>query len=56
MKASKDLSAKYYQKRMERLQKNLVKSIKIFGKKKCTKKDNMVMIVIKICQKVKNKI
>ena len=34
MKISKNLSAKYYQENKERLQKTLVKDIKIFLKKK----------------------
>ena len=53
---SKNLSAKYYQKNKERLQKTkLVKDIKIFLKKKKTKSDNMVVNVTKISQKMKNK-
>ena len=50
---SKNLSAKYYQENKERLQKKLVKNIKIFLKKK--KSNNMVVNVIKISQKMKNK-
>ena len=39
---SKNLSAKYYQENKERLQKKLVKGIKIFLKKKKKKSVNMV--------------
>ena len=39
---SKNLSAKYFQEKKERLQKKLVKDIKIFLKKKKKKSDNMV--------------
>ena len=39
---SKNLSAKYFQEKKERLQKKLVKDIKIFLKKKNKKSDNMV--------------
>ena len=42
MKMSKNLSAKYFQEKKERLQKKLVKDIKIFLKKKKKKSDNMV--------------
>ena len=38
MKISKNLSAKYYQENKERLQKTLVKDIKIFLKKKKKKR------------------
>ena len=55
MKISKKLSAKYYQENEERLEKKLVKDIKIFLKKKKKKADNMVMNVTKIAQKRKNK-
>ena len=44
---SKNLSAKYYQKNKERLQKKLVKDIKIFPKKKQKKSD-------KNCERYKN--
>ena len=47
MKISKNLSAKYYQENKERLQKTLVKDIKIFLKKKKKK--------AKISQKMKIK-
>ena len=52
---SKHLSAKYYQENKERLQKKLVKDIKIFLKKKKKKRDNMVVNVTNISQKMKNK-
>ena len=52
---SKDLSGKYYQNNKERLQKKLVKDIKVFLKKKKKKSDNMVMNNTKIYQKMKNK-
>ena len=52
---SKTLSAKYYQKKKERLQKMLVKDIKIFRKKKKKKSCNMVVNITKISQKMKNK-
>ena len=50
---SKTLSAKYYQENKERLQKKLVKDIKIFLKKR--KSDNMVVNITKISHKMKNK-
>ena len=49
----KHLSAKYYQENKKRPQKNLVKDIKIFLKKKKKKGDNMVVNVTKIFQKTK---
>ena len=52
---SKYLSVTYYQKNKERLQKKLVKDIKIFLKKKKEKSSNMVKYVTKISQKMKNK-
>ena len=52
---SKTLSAKYYQENKERLQKKLVKDIKIFLKKKKKKSNNMVLNVTKTSQKMKNK-
>ena len=52
---SKTLTAKYYRENKERLQKKLAKDIKIFLKSKKEKIDNVVMIVIKISQKMKNK-
>ena len=51
---SKNSSAKYYQDNKERLQKKLVKDIKVFLKKK-KKKNNMVVKDEKISQKIKNK-
>ena len=52
---SENLPAKYYQENKERLQKKLMKDIKIFLKKKKRKSNNMVMNVTKISQKMKNK-
>ena len=52
---SKNSSAKSYQENKERLQKKLVKDIKIFLKKKKEKCDSMVMKDTKIYQKMKNK-
>ena len=52
---SKTLTAKYYRENKERLQIKLAKDIKIFLKNKKKKIDNVVMIVIKISQKMKNK-
>ena len=52
---SKTLSAKYYQQNKERLQKKLVKDIKIILKTKKKKSGNMVMNITKISQKTKNK-
>ena len=49
---SKNLSAKYYQENKERLQKNLVKDIKIFLNTKKATIDNMVMNITKISQKM----
>ena len=51
----KKLLAKYYQENKERLQKKLVKDIKIFLRKKKKKSNNMVVNVTKISQKMKNK-
>ena len=48
-----NLSAKYYQENKERLQKKLLKDIKIFLKKKKKKSYNMVVNVTKISQKIK---
>ena len=53
---STTLSTKYYQENKDRLQKKLMKDIKIFLKKKKKKSYNMVMNVKKISQKIKNKI
>ena len=52
---SKNVSATYYLENKERLQKKLVKVIKIFLKAKKKKSNNMVMNVTKIYQKMKNK-
>ena len=52
---SKNLSAKYYQENKERLQKKLVKDIKISLKKKKKKSDNMVINMTKIFQKKKSR-
>ena len=51
---SKTLSAKYYQENKERLQKKIVKDIKIFLKKN-KKSSNMVANVTKISQTMKSK-
>ena len=53
IKISKNLSAKYYQENKERLQKKLLKDIKMFLKKKKKKSDNMVVNVTKISQMMK---
>ena len=45
---SKDSSAKYYQNNKERLQKKLVRDIKVFLKKKKKKSNNMVVNDTKI--------
>ena len=52
---SKTLSAKYYQENKERLQEKLVKDINIFLKNKKKNRNNMVVHVTKIFQKMKNK-
>ena len=52
---SKDLSVKHYQYNKERLQKRLIKDIKILPKKKKRLSDNMVANNIKISMKMKNK-
>ena len=52
---SKHISAKYYQHNKERLQKKLVKDIKIFLKKKKWKSNNMVINITKISRKMKKK-
>ena len=54
MKISKDSSAKYYQNNKERLQKKLVKGIKVFIKKK-KKTQQYGRERYKIYQKKKNK-
>ena len=50
---SKDSLVKYYQNNKKKLQKNLVKDIKVFLKKK--KKTNMVVNDTKIYKNMKNK-
>ena len=52
---SKNSSAKYYQDNKKRLQKRLVKDIKIFLKMKNTESNKMDMKDVKIFLKVKNK-
>ena len=52
---SKNLSAKYYQENGERLQKKLMKDIKVILNKKTEKSNNMIKNVTKIFQKMKNK-
>ena len=51
---SKHISAKYYHNK-ERLQKKLVKDIKIFLKKKEWKSNNLVINVTRISRKMKKK-
>ena len=53
IKTPKSLSAKCYQENKERIQKKLVKDIKIFVKKKKKKSNDMVMNVTKISRRVK---
>ena len=50
---SRILSAEYSEENKERLQKKLMKDIKIFLKKEKKKSNNMVMLISKICQKMK---
>ena len=52
---SKDSSAKYYQNNKERLQKKLMKDIKLFLKKEKKKSNNMVVNDAKVYQMMKNK-
>ena len=52
---SKILSAKYYLENKERLQKKLVKDIKMFLKKKKKKSNNVVVNITTISQKMENK-
>ena len=52
---SKNSSAKYYQGSKERLQKKLMKDIKVFLKKKKKENNNMVVKDTKISHKLKNK-
>ena len=49
----KDSSAKYYQNNKERLQKKLVKDVKVFLKMKKKKSNNMVVSNTKVYQKMK---
>ena len=51
----KNLSAIYFQENQKRIQKKLVKDIKIFLKKKKKKNNNIAVNVTKISQKMKNK-
>ena len=53
---STTLSAKYYQENNKRLQKKLVKDIKIFLKKKNKKSSHMIVKVTKLYQKRKTKV
>ena len=52
---SKNLSAKYYQENKERLQKKARERYKNLLKEEKEKKDNVVVNVTKISQKMKNK-
>ena len=52
---SKNLSGKCYQKKKVRLQKQLVKDVKISRQKKKKKNDIMVVNFTKISQEMKNK-
>ena len=52
---SKNLSGKCYQKKKVRLQKKLVKDVKISRQKKKKKNDIMVVNFTKISQEMKNK-
>ena len=45
-------SAKYYHENKERLEKKIVKDIKVFLKKKKKKRKNMVVNITKISQKM----
>ena len=51
---SQNLSVKYYHEVKERLQKKIVKDIKIFVNRKNEKSDNMVVNVTKILQKIES--
>ena len=53
---SKNSSAKYYQDNKEKLQKKLVKDIKVFLKKKKKKRNNMVVKTTNIYEKIKIKV
>ena len=50
---SRILSAEYSEENKERLQKKLMKDIKIFLKKEKKKSNNMAVLIPKICQKMK---
>ena len=52
---SKGSSTKYYQNKKERLQKKLLKDIKVFLKKKKKTSNNMVVKDTKIYYNIKNK-
>ena len=52
---SKHSSTKYYQENKQRLQKMLVKDIKIFLKQKKKRSNNIVEKITKISQKMKNR-
>ena len=52
---SKNSSAKNYEDNKERLQKKLVKDIKVYIKKKKKNNHNMIMKNTKISQEMKNK-
>ena len=52
IKMSKNLSVKYHQESKERLQRKLVKDIKIFLKEKKKKSDNMAVNITKISKKM----
>ena len=52
---SKDLSAKYYENNKERIQKKLVKDIKVFLRKIKKKSNNMVVNDTKIYLNMKKK-
>ena len=52
---SKDLSAKYYENNKERIQKKLVKGIKVFLRKIKKKSNNMVVNDTKIYLNMKKK-
>ena len=54
IKISKNLSAKYYQEKNERIQKKLAKVIKIFLKMKKKKINDMARNITKISQKMQN--
>ena len=54
-KMSKDSLATYYKNNKERLQRKLMKDIKVFVKKKKKKSDNIVVNYTKIYQEIKNK-